>query len=96
MSTTKRLGIAAAWLALAGSAPAWGVDGKPDVKIAGGDVWFDEFYSAGAATPTPAVAASPSRGAAAPSVAGQHPHKRASAADGTRARSHHHRLARTR
>ncbi len=96
MSTTKRLGIAAAWLALAGFAPAWATDGKPDVKVAGGDVWFDEFYSAGAASPTSAVATAASPRATSPSAAGQPAHKRAHRGDGVEARAHHHRLARSR
>lgn len=94
MSRIIRLGIAAG-LAAAASA-AWATDGKSDQKAAGGDVWYDEFYSAGAATPRPVIVPAMSREAPSASAPSQHPRKRASRGDQVRARGGHHRLARSR
>ena len=43
MSRAIRLGFAAG-VALAAST-AWAAAGRSDAKAAGGDVWYDEFYS---------------------------------------------------
>ena len=94
MSRTIRLSIAAG-LALAASA-AWAAAGRSDEKSAGGEVWYDEFYSSPAApTPTPAAAAA-SRGPRASTAADQPAQKSARGADRAPARGDHRRLARNR
>lgn len=95
MSRTIQLGMAAG-LALTASA-AWATAGKSDEKSAGGDVWYDEFYSsAGPAAATPASLSAPaSHGPRASTVAAQPPHKRARAGERAPARADHHRLARS-
>jgi hypothetical protein len=95
MSRLIRLGMAAG-LALTASG-AWATAGRSDEKSAGGDVWYDEFYSC--ASPAAATPASTSAAAShrprATAVAGQHPHKRARAGERDPARADHHRLARS-
>lgn len=95
MSRTIRLGMAAG-LALAASA-TWAAAGRSDDKSAGGEVWYDEFYTASPAAPasTPAAAAA-SRGPRASTAAAQPAKKSARGADRAPARGDHRRLARNR
>lgn len=94
-SMAMRLGFAA-FLALVGSATAWATDGKPDARIAGGDVWFDEFYSATPVRPAAVTVPAGSRRAGGVTATGQHAQKRVHGADRAHARGHPPRLARGR
>ena len=95
MSRTIRLGMAAG-LALAASA-AWAAAGRLDEKSAGGDVWYDEFYTAARPRrPRRPLPPRSARGPRASTAAGQPANKSARGADRATARGDHRRLARNR
>ena len=97
MSRAIRLGFAAG-VALAAST-AWAAAGRSDAKAAGGDVWYDEFYSSPstpAATSARVVTTAAARRAGGSVSAGQQPHKRAHGGDRTHGRGDHRPLARSR